>query len=127
VRIDAIVGPNVSVCMFEPEVRVGGMVQVSGEDDREAERAVEQLLAQLLELGASRTALRAKLVGGGGSTPDERARGERGIGFAEAALRNAQVLIASKRVGGERSIEIQFFTSSGRLLCRDHEPMPKGA
>jgi len=117
VRIDAIVGPSVGVCMFDAEAKLGGMVQIRGEAGREA----DQLIAQLVELGANRGALRAKLVGGGSASPEGRARGAGFIAVAEAALHRADVALTSKRVGGQRSLEIQFFTSSGRLLCRDHE------
>jgi chemotaxis protein methyltransferase CheR len=127
VRIDAIVGPNVSICMFDAEAKLGGMAQITGDGSREAERAVDQLITQLVELGANRSALHAKLVGGGSASPDGRVRGERYIAVAEAALRRAGVVLTSKRVGGERSIEIQFFTSSGRLLCRDHDSVPRRA
>ena len=122
-RLDATVGPSVATCAFDPQAKVGGMVQLrSGEPDRAAEQAIRQLAARLVELGASLHALRAKLVGGGGVTPGDRAAGEHLTGIAERVLHAIGIPLASKRVGGHRRLEIQFFTGSGRLLCRDHEP-----
>ena len=124
-RLDAVVGPSVAACVFDPLAKVGGMAELAAASDREAERATErtiaQLAARLIDLGASRHELRAKLVGGGASDPAERARGERELEVAEACLRRADVPLASKRLGGAERLEIQFFTGSGRLLCRAYE------
>ena len=125
-RIDVVVGPSLAVCVFDPHAKVGGMVQLHG-DAAHTERAIDQLITRLAELGASRHELRAKLVGGGGATPDDRERGGRAIGCAEVVLQRAGIALSSRRVGGSRRLEIQFFTGSGRLLCRDDEPGPKGA
>ena len=125
VRIDAIVGPDVGACVFDPLARVGGVAQLGDESARAIEHAIAQLAARLVEAGATGPALRAKLAGGGGATPGDRELGARTAARAEAALAQAGIAITSRRIGGSSALEIQFFTSSGRLLCRDHEP-PRG-
>lgn len=122
VRIDAVVGPDVGACVFDPHALVGGMAQLGGESARAVEHAIAELAAQLIELGATATALRAKLAGGGGHSPQARELGAQTTLRALAALSHAGIEVTSKRLGGARALEIQFFTSSGRLLCRDHEP-----
>jgi chemotaxis protein methyltransferase CheR len=126
VRIDAVVGPAVAACVYDPTAQVGGMAQIDDEPARVVERSIDQLVAQLIELGAAQPALRAKLVGGGGGSPADRARGELAVRHAEAALVRAKIPLASRRVGGGHSLDIQFFTSSGRLLCRSHDPTNQG-
>jgi chemotaxis protein methyltransferase CheR len=120
VRIDAVVGPCVNACVYDPEAKVGGMVQfdTAGTGSAPAAAQIAQLIAELEQLGALRERLQAKLVGGGGTTSDDREDGARDVGLAVSELEHAGISIASKRVGGEGCLEIQFFTSSGRLLCR---------
>ncbi len=120
-RIDLVVGPSVAVCMFEPKAKLGGVAELPGGTSSEAAQAIDQLVGQLIERGAARPELRAKLVGGGAATSSDRELGARTIELAEAALLRAAIPLASRRVGGNDRLEIQFFTGSGRLLCRAHE------
>jgi len=126
VRIDVVVGPGVSACMFDPAAKVGGMVELQAGGDDEPGRSLEQLIAQLVAQGASRGALRAKLVGGGAATPDDRDLAARSVDLAEAFLQRAGIPVAAKRVGGPSRLEVQFFTDSGRLLLRTYEPVTSG-
>lgn len=61
-RIDAIVGPSVAACVFDPEAGVGGLVQLLGghADDSAAERELAQLVDRLVELGGARLRLRGQ-------------------------------------------------------------------
>lgn len=121
IRIDAVVGPSVAACVFDPESGVGGLVQLLSTGDAAAagaEPEVAALIARLVALGASRSALSGKLIGGGGDTAEDVALGAQTMHSAESALRSAGVPLLSQRAGGAHRLEIQFFTSSGRLLCR---------
>jgi len=122
VRIDAVVGPCVSACLFDPDAKVGGMTQLHSDGVAPGPPASEQLaqlVSRLEQLGAHRERLQAKLIGGGGITAGDREHGVREVGFAVSMLERAGIPIASKRVGGDGRLEIQFYTHSGRLLCRE--------
>jgi chemotaxis protein methyltransferase CheR len=121
VQIDAIVGPCLTACVFDEAAHVGGMTRFGPTTGSAAEPAMARLVAQVVEAGGARGALRAKLVGGGSAARTDRAAGERDAAIAEAFLRSAGIPLVSKRVGGEARREVQFFTDSGRLLCRDAE------
>ncbi len=116
-RIDAVVGPCVSICLFDSSSKVGGMNQFSTLGRARGQPLMQQLVARMTDAGAAHVGLRAKLVGGGAANSN----GERDVALAEAFLDRAGIPIVSKRVGGARRREVQFFTHSGRLLCRDED------
>ena len=119
-----ILGSCVAACLHDPQVRVGGMNHflLPGDDrkfdPREAERygvhLMELLVNGLMQLGASRNRLQAKLFGGArvvrGLSDVGRKNGE----FAERFLRYEGIEIVSQDVGGENGRRLQFWPASGR-------------
>jgi chemotaxis protein CheD len=83
--------------------------------------AMEVLIAECVKLGADRSRLEAKVIGGGhvlrvretdGNVP------QRNVEFALAYLKERNIAVAAQDTGGYAAREIYFFTDSGRLLLK---------
>lgn len=123
-----VVGSCVSVCLFDPQARVGGMNHflLPGEgavDPAQAARfgcnAMEQLLDAVTKEGAERGRLQAKVFGGAAAPqladPDI---GPRNVAFARELLAREGIPVVSERVGGDRGLEVSFHTHTGRAFVR---------
>jgi chemotaxis protein CheD len=122
--LPTVLGSCVAACLYDPMRRVGGMNHflLPGDDPgfnpSEAERygvhLMELLVNGLMNLGARRDCLQAKLFGGArvvrGLSDVGRKNGE----FAERFLRYEGIAIVSQDLGGERGRRLQFWPASGR-------------
>jgi len=122
--LTTVLGSCVAACLHDPQARVGGMNHflLPGEDrsfnPRDAERygvhLMELLVNGLMQLGARRDRLEAKIFGGArvvrGLSDVGRKNGE----FAERFLRYEGIAIVSQDLGGERGRRLQFWPASGR-------------
>lgn len=132
--VTTILGSCVSACVFDPERRIGGMnhfVLPESHDPtvtsaRFAEAAHEDLLSWILELGARRERLNAKLFGGAfilspfrettavdaGPVPAQ-PLGLRNVAAARRLLLEAGIPILAEDIGGRRGRKVVFHTESG--------------
>lgn len=122
--LSTVLGSCVSACLHDPQARVGGMNHflLPGDDrnfnPRDAERygvhLMELLVNGLMQLGARRDRLQAKLFGGArvvrGLSDVGRKNGE----FAERFLRYEGIALATHDLGGEKGRRLQFWPASGR-------------
>ena len=122
--LTTVLGSCVAACLHDPQARVGGMNHflLPGDDrdfnPRDAERygvhLMELLVNGLMQLGARRDRLQAKIFGGAkvvrGLSDVGRKNGE----FAERFLRYEGIAIVSQDLGGERGRRLQFWPASGR-------------
>ncbi len=122
--LTTVLGSCVAACLHDPQVRVGGMNHflLPGDDrnfdPRDAERygvhLMELLVNGLMQLGARRDRLQAKLFGGArvvrGLSDVGRKNGE----FAERFLRYEGITIVNQDLGGEKGRRLQFWPASGR-------------
>jgi chemotaxis protein CheD len=122
--LTTVLGSCVAACLHDPEARVGGMNHflLPGDDHdfnrRDAERygvhLMELLVNGLMQLGARRERLQAKLFGGArvvrGLSDIGRKNGE----FAERFLRYEGIKIVGQDLGGENGRRLQFWPASGR-------------
>jgi chemotaxis protein CheD len=122
--LTTVLGSCVAACLHDPSARVGGMNHflLPGDDrnfnPRDAERygvhLMELLVNGLMQLGARRDRLQAKLFGGArvvrGLSDVGRKNGE----FAERFLRYEGIAIVSQDLGGDRGRRLQFWPASGR-------------
>lgn len=127
--ISTVLGSCVSVCLFSPNEKVGGMIHFAlpsaeipngdRQDLRYADVAIPQLIRQLCKLSARRPhELRAKLVGGAAVVEQLHYGSEIGvknIRKAEELLRAAGIPIIGQDVGGNRGRKVLFYTDSGRV------------
>lgn len=123
VMLTTTLGSCVAACIRDPEAGVGGMNHFllpgdGGEIGQEAARygayAMELLINALLQAGASRGRLDAKLFGGGHLVNRLLDIGEQNATFAEGFLRREGIRVSGGSTRGEHARRIQFWPVSGR-------------
>lgn len=122
--LTTVLGSCVAACLHDPRARVGGMNHflLPGDDrnfdPREAERygvhLMELLVNGLMQLGARRDRLQAKLFGGAKVVRGLSDIGRKNAEFAGRFLRYEGIAIVSQDVGGESGRRLQFWPASGR-------------
>lgn len=124
VLVTTLLGSCVAACIRDPVARVGGMNHflLPGSDLRgrntEAERygvhLMELLVNGLLQHGARRDRLEAKLFGGARTIEGLSDIGARNAEFAEKFLHNEDISIVGGSLGGDCGRRLQFWPVSGR-------------
>jgi chemotaxis protein CheD len=125
-------GSCVAVAMYDPQTRVGGLLHaVLPERTKDAEptcpkyvdSGVPRLLVELERLGALRSRLMVRMVGGANMLALKDARqalniGERNIAAARAALAALRLRLVGEDVGGTKGRTVRLFVADGRLTVR---------
>jgi len=125
-------GSCVAVCLYDPVTKVGGMLHAllptvpngkpASNPAKFVDRGVPLLLESLLELGARRTRLIAKLCGGAQIVGFESNRalniGRLNVLAVEAALRAAQLKIHAQATGGHSGRTVRFYLADGTVTVR---------
>jgi chemotaxis protein CheD len=137
--ISTIVGSCVAACLFDPERRLGGMnhfllpdgpgLLPAGQDGsrRYGVYLMELLVNGLLEEGATRSNLRAKVFGGAQIRRGLTDAGTLNAEFVEWFLQHEGIPLLGGSLGGDRGRRVQFWPTSGRarqFLCEQIEPVP---
>ena len=122
--LTTVLGSCVAACIYDPLARVGGMNhfllpgEESGARSRDRERLgvhlMELLVNGLMQLGASRDRMQAKLFGGARVVRGLSDIGHKNGEFAERFLRYEGIAIVNKDLGGDHGRRIQFWPASGR-------------
>jgi len=86
----------------------------SGEAERYGAYLMELLVNGLMQLGARRDRLQAKLYGGARMVRGLSHVGQKNGAFAERFLRYEGIAIASADLGGDSGRRVQFWPASGR-------------
>jgi chemotaxis protein CheD len=129
-----ILGSCVGVCIWDAVNAIGGATHyllpswdgTGGASPRYGNVAVSILLQKLLEAGANRGQLRAKVFGGGclfdsmreSSSHKEHHLGSRNVEMALEILTKAQIPVVSTVVGVDRGQRIVFRTDTGDAEIR---------
>jgi len=127
--VTTVLGSCVSVCLWDPVARVGGINHYllplwNGDGLRTPKYgniAIPMLVEKLLEAGCSRASLKAKVFGGGSVLENSSGLlnvGERNIHFAESALDEARIPVIGKDVGGTSGRKLLFITGTGDVFVR---------
>jgi chemotaxis protein CheD len=136
-EITTILGSCVSVCIWDRELRIGGMNHYllplwNGEgleSPRYGNIAIARLIKKLQSFGCSKTDMVAKIFGGASVIPNGGVGlmniGERNIELAKDILKKENIRIAGSDVGGELGRKIIFDTRSGTVLVKKLTPMKK--
>jgi len=123
--VTTILGSCVSVCLWDPLAKIGGinhfLLPMDVGDDQASLRfgnhAVRKLIEEILGLGAQQTRLRAKLFGGACVLVAFRSRenhlGTKNVQIAREVLQAADIPIVGHDVGGERGRKLIFHTDNG--------------
>jgi chemotaxis protein CheD len=131
--ISTILGSCVSVCLFDPVRKVGGMnhmllpgspdMKEFNESARYGINAMELLINGLLKIGASRSNLRAKVFGGGhifnvAGVTEIFTPGKDNTTFAFSFLEDEDLPVESYNVGGSFGRKIYFESDTGEVLMK---------
>lgn len=130
-RVTTIVGSCISVCLWDASRRIGGanhfLLPFGGGTGDSALRfgnvAISQLIESLLELGAARTSLSAKVFGGACVIDAFLTRGQhlgtRNAQMATDVLGREGIPIVAFDTGGRRGRKIIFDTADGAVWVRE--------
>lgn len=128
--ISTVVGSCVAVCLHDPRSGIGGMNHYllpecppggRPEPLRYGREAIPLLIERLLDLGAGRGYLVAKLVGGarmleGGVAGD--GIPERNVQVARELLAEHYLPVVAEHVGGREGRRVRFRTDTGELTVQ---------
>lgn len=118
--LTTILGSCVATCMFDPLARVGGMNHfllpgdIGAEGMKYGVNAMELLINGLLQQGASRTRLQAKLFGGANVINNLSDIGAQNAAFARRFLQTEAIQIIGESLGGDRARRVRFWPMTGR-------------
>lgn len=131
--VGTVLGSCVSACIRDPQAALGGLNHFMLPDAAERGRwgnsgvdlahrygsyAMEHMINDLLKLGASRTRLEVKLVGGGRMLEHMSDVGARNIEFVRGYLRKEGLQVAGEDLGGSQPRRVVYDVLSGRVRVR---------
>ena len=122
VVISTVLGSCVSVCLWDPEARVGGMNHLllpelasgPGGVDSAGAIAMERLINRMVKKGAERQRLRAKVFGGASMLAGLTDIGARNAAFAEAYLKLESIPCDAASTGGTSARRVKFTPVTGQ-------------
>ena len=129
-QVTTILGSCVAVCIWDAQAQVGGInhfLLPSGgpASPRFGDSAVALLIGRLLELGAHRGRLSAKVFGGAcvleAFRADEWSLGARNVEMAREQLAAAGIPVVGEDVGGDRGRKLVFHVRTGAAWVRSIE------
>lgn len=122
--LTTVLGSCIAACMRDPVLGIGGMNHflLPGDGERtkqnEAERfgvyLMELLVNGLLQRGASRHTLEAKLFGGARTVQGFADIGAKNFEFARKFLDNESIRYAGGSVGGDQGRKLEYQPSTGK-------------
>jgi chemotaxis protein CheD len=133
--MNTVLGSCVAACIRDPALRVGGMNHfmlpvASGQSggawgdgpDGVATRygayAMEQLINELMKMGAKRERLEVKLFGGGRILKSGTDVGEKNIAFARDFLRQEALAVTAEDLGDVYPRRVVYFPNSGSAMVK---------
>jgi chemotaxis protein CheD len=129
--IETILGSCVSVCLFDPETRSGGMnhILLPGKADLEkfdgATRyginAMEVLINNMMKLGSRRKNIVSKIFGGAHilqAIAIHMSPGLKNVRFVEEFLNLEGIPVVSRNTGGRNGRKIYFHTDTGDVYLK---------
>jgi chemotaxis protein CheD len=123
--VTTILGSCVSVCLWDPFTKIGGinhfLLPMDVGDDQASLRfgnlSVRELIEEVVAIGAEQARLRAKLFGGACVLEAFRSRenhlGTKNVKVAREVLDAADIPIIGEDVGGNRGRKLIFHTDNG--------------
>jgi chemotaxis protein CheD len=127
--VTTVLGSCVSVCLWDPARRLGGinhfMLPLWNGDGLASPRygniAITKLIEKMLELGADRKNLKAKVFGGSDVlkvTSTFMNIGVRNVVLAQDLLRDEHIPVISADTGGQNGRKLLYNTRSGVVLVK---------
>ncbi|CAH0356122.1 chemotaxis protein CheD [soil metagenome] len=137
VVISTLLGSCVSVCLQDPQARIGGMnhflLGEPGKDhqvDRQGMQrygvhAMELLINELMRKGANRSRLRAQLYGGANIIAGLGSIGSGNAAFARRFMETESIPIGHCDLGGTQARRVEFVPYEGKARSRLLTEPPK--
>jgi len=129
--IRTVLGSCISVCMFDPIARVGGMNHYMlpsmdnqldhDEPTRFGMQAMEVLIGSIQRLGGRRDRLLCKLFGGGhvlNTAESDSSVPARNIEFIERFVRDESLEVIARDLGGLLPRRVHFFPHTGKVMVK---------
>ncbi len=123
--IVTILGSCISACMRDPLTGIGGMNHFllpegdgTGQGMRFGSFAMEQLINELMKLGANKSRLQLKLFGGGNVLKNMTDIGAKNIKFVHEFLASEGLPIAAEDMGGPFPRRIHYYPDTGKVRMR---------
>lgn len=124
--IMTVLGSCIAACIWDPQVRVGGMnhfmLPEGGADTsgRYGSYAMELLINEMMKLGARRESMQAKVFGGGQVMHNFTSLnvGERNTRFVLDYLQTERIAIVSKDVLDIHPRKVCYFPASGKAMVK---------
>jgi chemotaxis protein CheD len=121
--VQTVLGSCVSVCLWDPEVRCGGMNHFIYPQTTRREQATPKygnvatmaLIKLMCEEGCSMSGLNAHIIGGGHPDGASDSTGMRNVEVARRVLRERGITIMSEDVGGRVGRKVVFDLSTGQV------------
>ncbi|MBI1251535.1 MAG: chemotaxis protein CheD [Alphaproteobacteria bacterium] len=122
--LTTILGSCVAACIRDPVARVGGMNHfllpgdgaAHGDSVKYGINSMELLINGMLQRGANRARLEAKLFGGARVVQNLSDVGRQNAEFAERFLRSEGITCVGQSMGGDRARRIRYWPMSGRAV-----------
>lgn len=132
VVISTVLGSCVSVCLFDPISKIGGMnhfmlpedvvldesIRIYHRNTKYGIHAMDMLINSVLKKGASRKNLQAKIFGGASYAGNQGKVGQNNIRFAEKYLFLEEIEVTGRDIAGEEARKLFFFPQSGKVLLK---------
>lgn len=120
-----VIGSGISVCMYDPVAKVGGMANFLLPESKNAdiplkygqyilERLVEELTAQ----GASKAYIEVKVFGGADIIKNVAMTGEKNVDFINQHLKDQKFRILQADLGGSWPRRIHYYPDTGKAMMR---------
>ena len=131
--ITTVLGSCISICLWDPEQRIGGMnhlllpeLKQNGSALNTAGAiAMERLINQMVKLGAERARLRAKLFGGSSMLSGMTDIGARNAEFGRSYLASEGIPCDNESVGGTQARKLRFWPTSGSVMQKFVQEAPE--
>ncbi|MBF0519257.1 MAG: chemotaxis protein CheD [Nitrospirae bacterium] len=128
-EITTVLGSCISVCLWDPQMRCGGMNHYllplwNGEglaSPKFGNIAITKLIEKVMSFGCTKRNLQAKVFGGAAIMESSSGLlnvGERNIMIVQDILSEERIMIAGSDVGGNQGRKIIFNTETGVVLVK---------
>lgn len=126
-------GSCLGIILYDPSTKIAGLSHIMLPDSKNAnvgnrpgkyaDSAINEMLKQMLRLGADKSAIIAKIVGGAcmfsGSTISEFMNiGARNVNATKKVLKELKIPLVSEDSGGKHGRTIEFHTDTGKVIIK---------
>jgi chemotaxis protein CheD len=126
-------GSCVAIALYDSVIKIGGLAHVMLPDINKARTkdnkakfantAIELLLKKMLNLGAVKSRMKAKIVGGANMFPSVKSPnylniGEKNLIAVKKELRKKKIRLVAEDTGGDYGRSMEFFTQTGEVRVR---------